>query len=68
MFFGHAKGEFGGIPNAEAIRIHSSGCIRAEPNVDDTQMERAMKLADRRDMSQGTNLNHIFCYLFLMEK
>jgi hypothetical protein len=39
--------EFGGIADPLAMGTHSSGRIRAQANADDTQMARAMALAQR---------------------
>jgi hypothetical protein len=44
---------FGGIPDVSSTDLRSSGRIRAQPNADATQMERAMVLAAARD-SPGT--------------
>jgi hypothetical protein len=40
---------FGGISNTDASGVRSSERIRAQPNSDATQMERAMLMAQRRD-------------------
>ena len=43
--------------------MRSSDRIRAQPNADATQLERASILAQRRDLMQGTNLNPLFSIL-----
>jgi hypothetical protein len=52
---------FGGIPNTNAS-IRSSERIRAQYNADDTQMERAMHLAEAKNIGsfQGTNAHSKF--------
>jgi hypothetical protein len=47
---------FGGIANDSMKGLRSSARLRAQPNSDYTQMERAMMLANKRDQqqSQGT--------------
>jgi hypothetical protein len=52
---------FGGIPNSNAS-IRSSERIRAQYNADDTQMERAMHLAEAKNVGsfQGTNAHSKF--------
>ena len=60
--------DFGGILEADTAGIRSSGRIRAQQNADDTQMERAMMLAARRDSYQGTNLNKAFSILSFSDK
>jgi hypothetical protein len=56
---------YGGILESNGAGQRSSGRLQAQPNVDATQMERAMALAQRRDnmMAQGTNLNNKFSIL-----
>ena len=49
--------EFGGIQDGAVLGVRSIRCIRAQPNADVTQMERATALAQRRDLTEGTNLN-----------
>ncbi|KAK1613558.1 hypothetical protein QYE76_019075 [Lolium multiflorum] len=44
---------FGGISRGSDMGIRSSDRIRAQPNADATQMERAMDLAQRRDDPSG---------------
>jgi hypothetical protein len=50
---------FGGIPDYSKVGLRSSSRIRAQPNADAPQMERAMEMAERRirtpSSSQGTN-------------
>jgi hypothetical protein len=48
---------FGGIPPSNNTGVRSSGRIRAQPNADATQMERAVLNAQRRDMLQGLGKN-----------
>ena len=60
--------DFGGIQEAEASGLRSSGRIRAQQNADDTQLGRAMALAARRDSFQGTNLNKAFSILSFSDK
>jgi hypothetical protein len=52
---------FGGIHDEAARGVRSSGRLRAQPNADATQMERAMMNAQRRNevIGQGTNLPSI---------
>jgi hypothetical protein len=47
---------FGGIQPSSAMGLRSSNRLRAQPNADDTQMERAMMIAQKRDnvQTQGT--------------
>jgi hypothetical protein len=40
---------YGGILESNGAGQRSSGRLQAQPNVDATQMERAMALAQRRD-------------------
>jgi hypothetical protein len=56
---------FGGIPDCRTSGVRSSGRIRAQPNADATQLERAMMIAQRRDefQGQGKNLNLEFSVL-----
>jgi hypothetical protein len=42
---------FGGIEDASAHGIRSSECIRAQPNADLSQLERAQQQASARDPS-----------------
>jgi hypothetical protein len=51
---------FGGIKSQEANGIRSSGRLRAQPNADATQLQKAMLLAQRRNesFSQGTSQSH----------
>jgi hypothetical protein len=51
---------FGGIKSQEANGIRSSGRLRAQPNADATQLQKAMLLAQRRNesFSQGTTQSH----------
>jgi hypothetical protein len=48
---------FGGIAMETAAEVRSSDRIRAQPNADDTQLERAQRLAQAKDhaTSPGTN-------------
>jgi hypothetical protein len=57
---------FGGIPNSNAS-IRSSERIRAQYNADDTQMERAMHLAEAKNFGsfQGTNAHSKFFLHFI---
>ena len=54
---------FGGVPDAAASGLHSSARIRSQPNAEDTQLGRAVALAQRRDLPQGTDLNPSFSIL-----
>jgi hypothetical protein len=49
---------FGGINESAAVGLRSSGRLRAQPNADASQLERAMLIAQRRDdlQEQGTSL------------
>jgi hypothetical protein len=51
---------YGGIKSQEAKGIRSSGRLRAQPNADATQLEKAMLLAQRRNESfaQGISQPH----------
>jgi hypothetical protein len=51
---------FGGIKSLEAKGIRSRGRLRAQPNADATQLQKAMLLAQRRNesFSQGTSQSH----------
>jgi hypothetical protein len=48
---------FGGISEPSSNGVRSSGRIRAQPNADMTQMERAVQLAQRRDDHPPTGTN-----------
>ena len=52
--------EFGGIQDGASLGVRSSDRIRAQPNADATQLERATAWVQRRDLTQGTNLNPLF--------
>ena len=54
---------FRGIQDAARRGVRSNDRIRAQPNADATQLERASILAQRRDLMQGTNLNPLFSIL-----
>ena len=61
--------DFGGIPDGATLGVRTSGRIRAQPNADATQLERATALAQHRDLTEGTNLNPLFTiFLFQMIK
>jgi hypothetical protein len=51
---------FGGIKSQEVTGVRSSGKLRAQPNADATQLEKAMMLAQRRNESfaQGISQSH----------
>jgi hypothetical protein len=51
---------FGGIKSLEAKGIRSRGRLRAQPNADATQLQKAMLLAQRRSESfaQGNSQSH----------
>ncbi|KAM0827543.1 hypothetical protein ACQ4PT_068135 [Festuca glaucescens] len=53
---------FGGIPEPQSVGVRSSHRIRAQPNSDATQLERAQQLADARDIkfSTGTTTSSHF--------
>ena len=55
---------FGRIQDGASLGVRSSGRIRAQPNADATQLERATALAQRRDLTEGTNLNPLFTIVF----
>ena len=59
---------YGGIPDPLTSALRSSGRIRAQGNADDTQMARAMALAQRRDCFPGKNLNPTFSLLSLPDE
>ena len=59
---------YGGIPDPLVSALCSSGRIRAQGNADDTQMARAMALAQRRDSIPGTNLNPAFSLLSIPDE
>jgi hypothetical protein len=50
--------KFGGISKKSAVGVRSSDCIRAQPNADVSQLERAQERAQIRDygISSGTKL------------
>jgi hypothetical protein len=51
---------FGGIKSQEARGVRSSGRLRAQPNTDATQLQKAMMLAQRRNenFAQGISQPH----------
>jgi hypothetical protein len=51
---------FGGIKSQEARGVRSSGRLRAQPNTDATQLQKAMMLAQRRNenLAQGISQPH----------
>jgi hypothetical protein len=61
---------FGGIQPSSAMGLRSSNRLRAQPNADDTQMERAMMIAQMRDnvQTQGTPSNKHSFYSFSDEQ
>jgi hypothetical protein len=53
---------FGGIPVEGVSDIRSSERIREQPNASDTQLERAMKIAENCDIGLFEGNNHASCY------
>jgi hypothetical protein len=53
---------FGGIPVEGVSDIRSSERIRAQPNASDTQLERAMKVAEKHDIGLFEGNNHASRY------
>jgi hypothetical protein len=53
---------FGGIPVDGVSDIRSSERIRAQPNASDTQLERAIKVAEKRDLGLFEGNNHASRY------
>jgi hypothetical protein len=60
---------FGGIPDIAMTGVRSSERIRAQPNADISQLDRAVQIAQRRDdlQGQGNNLNTAFSILSVSE-
>jgi hypothetical protein len=58
---------FGGIPNPLMSEVRSSERIRAQPNADATQLQRAMQSAQRRHAygTPGTNISNHSFFIFV---
>ena len=56
---------YGGIAEPTLQGVRSSSCIKAQPNADATQMERASSLVQRRydNLNSGTKVNRKLSFL-----